>query len=124
MICLDSNIMLKHIEGDAEIRAKLRIYKHLGLCTTPLNIYEMLITAKSKETRLKILLLVNKIKVLPMVTKSALIAYKVHKQVNSDLKDVPHHQKMIAAIMQSHNCFEIITDNVTDFSRIHGISIL
>jgi len=120
MICIDSDIMIDIIRGkiDTELLGR---YPNKRLCTTSVNIYEILMNVKNRNERGKIYAMVNYLYILPLNDKAAIRSAFLYRTLESKGEVIGEKDTLIAGIMQSHNCEKIITRNKRHFNRISGI---
>lgn len=116
MICLDSNILIDIIKGKRTIDVDDK------LCTTAVNVHELLLVANKKE-RGKVYMILNMIYILPMHKKSAIISSKIFRELKKLGKEIGSNDAMIAGIMKSQDCLRMMTNNKKHFERIEGIQI-
>src|SRR3989338_4183447 len=116
MICLDSDIIIDIIKGKRTINVDDE------LCTTSVNVHELLVIS-NKQERDKVYMILNMLYVLPMQKNSSIISSKIFRELKQSGKEIGNNDAMIAGIMKSLNCSKILTNNKKHFERINGIEI-
>lgn len=122
MICLDTDIIIELLKGNASLANKTK--KHKEVVTTTVNVHELLVNVKQREERLRIMNYLNDLRILNMNKNSALISSNLFRTLKLDGKEIGHHDTMIAGIMKANKCFTLITKNKKHFDRIRGIGII
>ncbi len=120
MICIDSDVLIEIIRGKIDSLG-LDTYSGKILCTTSVNVYEMLQNVNNKKERGRIYSMVGYLYILPLNRQAAIRSAFLCRNLKSKGLEIGEKDTLIAGIMQSHNCEKIITHNKKHFSRISGI---
>jgi len=125
MICLDSTFIIDLLLNRENAIKKLGEIKGRKSFTTAITEYEVMAGAyfknySSKKIE-KIVSLFNSIPVLSFDSNAALMASDIAAELSKSGKSIGGQDCMIAGIMLSNNCNEIITGNKKHFERIPQI---
>jgi len=127
MICLDSDCIIDFLRGKKEAVLAVSKYKDY-LSTTEINLFEVLVGINIKKIinekeEIAAKLFFDSIRILPALTFGE-YASKIFAQLVKDGKMMDQNDCLIAGIMLSNGCDQIMTRNDKHFSNIKEINAI
>ena len=127
MICLDSDCIIDFLRGKKEAVLAVSKYKDY-LSTTEINLFEVLVGINIKKIinekeEIAANLFFDSIRILPALNFGE-YASKIFAQLVKDGKMMDQNDCLIAGIMLSNGCDQIMTRNDKHFSNIKEINAI
>ena len=129
MKCLDSSMIIDLLKDNKEAIEKLESISNDTLCTTRLNIFEVLFGAFIKKGidhqkfSEKVRSFIDKIAILELDELGSIKAAKIKSNLVLNGKVIEDTDCLIAGIMLSKGYNTVITRNKNHFNRIEGINV-
>ncbi len=126
---LDTTFLIDLLKGDLVAKRLGSELINSDLCTTQLNVYELLVgfySATGKDIgpdieRAKGLL--DELNVLSLNEEATQQSAQINGFLSKKGLKIDHLDALIAGILLVHGCTTIITRNVADFKRIPGLKV-
>lgn len=128
MICLDSTCIIDFLRGRSDAVKAVRRCESQAV-TTEINRFEVLFGIHRRRlVSTKELQAANSffdaIDVLPLESAGSELAAKVQGDMVKTGRMINQNDVLIAGIMASRGCKEILTRNIKDFSRLPGTKVV
>jgi len=128
MKCLDSSFIIDFL---FEVKEAVELFKKIKddrIFTTSISEYEVLVGAYLEDYSTKkiekIVSFFNAIPVLNFDTNSALMASQIASDLIKKGKTIEDEDCLIAGVIFSNDCNEIVTKNIKHFERIPELKVL
>ncbi|MBI4154750.1 type II toxin-antitoxin system VapC family toxin [Candidatus Woesearchaeota archaeon] len=128
MKLLDTTFLIDFLEGKLQDLNILNFLEEEKLCTTYLNIYEVIIGIfySGKEINKKIEkanIFFDRLKILNLNENSSIISAKIRANLIKSGEEIQHIDCLISGIALENGVNTIITKNKKHFEKIHGIKV-
>lgn len=120
-ICLDTDILIEIINGNKTIKEISEFKKSEVLCTTSINVFELWLGEKEKDT-LKLSELTEELFVFDFERESAKIAANILRKLKNEGKLIEFRDIFIGAICIKNN-LRLLTLNKKDFKRLEKFNL-
>lgn len=127
-LCLDSTWIYDFLRGKQNAIAELEAVKSShSLATTSINAYEVIYGLLRKNEANKLAAVMRLLKLVRMMDfdiNAAEKAAQIGTALEKKGKMINEFDNMVAGAMLANGCHKIITENVKDFEKIDGITVL
>ena len=128
MKLLDSIFLIDFLRSDHQAVKMASSLSNETLTTSSINLFEVMLgihlgTHKSEEKLNKLRDIINSLHIFTFGPDDSFVAFKIAANLIKSGQEIDDLDSLIAGVMKSNNCFEIVTRD-KHFSRIKGIKVI